>query len=190
MAQYPAQPRRLPGEAGLWVLIAGDLFVFSLFFSTFLYYRGQEPDVFTISQQTLDRAFGLANTFLLLTSSLFVASATRRVREGRPGPRPLFIAAMACGLGFVVIKAFEYGAKFSAGIGFTTNDFFMLYFAFTGIHLIHVLIGLVILGVLALSSGKPEAGTARLMWIECGAIFWHLVDLLWVVLFSLFYLLR
>jgi nitric oxide reductase NorE protein len=190
LTETPAQGRRLPGEAGLWVLIFGDLFVFSLFFLTFLYYRDSERGVFVASQFTLNREFGLTNTFLLLTSSLFVAAAVRRVREIKRGAGPLFISAMVCGFGFVIIKAFEYGAKFNAGIGLTTNDFFMLYFAFTGIHLIHVLAGLVVLGLLASLSEKPGAGTARLVWIECGAIFWHLVDLLWVVLFSLFYLLR
>ncbi len=180
----------MPGEEGLWVLIFGDLFVFSLFFLTFLYYRGTEPAVFVTSQLTLDRQFGLINTFLLLTSSLFVASATRRIRAGLRGARPLFIAAMICGFGFVIIKFFEYGAKFHAGIGFATNDFYMLYFAFTGIHLVHVMIGLVVLGCLLSLTAKPNAGTTGLVWIESGAIFWHLVDLLWVVLFALFYLLR
>jgi len=189
MPEPEPRARSVPGEDGLWVLIFGDLFVFSLFFMTFLYYRGGEQNVFVTSQVTLNRALGLTNTFLLLTSSLLVASATRRVREGRRGPRALFIGAMACGFGFILIKAFEYGAKFDAGIGFTTNDFFMLYFAFTGIHLVHVLVGLVVLGLVASLSGKPGARTTGLVWIECGAIFWHLVDLLWVVLFSLFYLL-
>ena len=190
MKEYPLQERRLPGEAGLWVLIFGDLSVFSLFFLTFLYYRGVEPAVFRTSQLTLSRESGLTNTFLLLTSSLFVAAATRRVRAQRRGARQLFFCAMACGFGFVVVKACEYASKFNAGIVFTTNDFFMLYFAFTAIHLVHVLIGLVVLGLLGASSGKPGLAPAGLVWIECGAIFWHLVDLLWVVLFSLFYLIQ
>jgi nitric oxide reductase NorE protein len=116
--------------------------------------------------------------------------ATRRMRAGQVGARQLFIAAMVCGFGFVIIKGFEYGEKFSAGIGLTTNDFYMLYFAFTGIHLVHVLVGLVVLGILSSLSGKPQAGKSGMVWIESGAVFWHLVDLLWVVLFSLFYLLR
>jgi len=185
-----ALPRRLPGEEGIWVLIFGDLFVFTLFFMTFLYYRDAEPAVFVTSQLELNRAFGLTNTIFLLTSSLFVAVATRRVRSGGHHPQFLFLAAMACGFGFVIIKAFEYGAKFHAGIGFTTNDFFMLYFVFTGIHLMHVIIGLAVLTYLTRVSGKPNAATTGLVWIECGALFWHLVDLLWVVLFALFYLLR
>jgi nitric oxide reductase NorE protein len=157
---------------------------------TFLYYRGLEPAVFVTSQITLNRGFGLTNTFLLLTSSLFVAAATQRVRRAAANPRPLFLAAMACGFGFVGIKAVEYSEKFHAGITVLTNDFFMLYFVFTGIHLIHVLIGLAVLAYLQKACLKPGAATTGLVWIECGALFWHLVDLLWVVLFALFYLLR
>jgi len=185
-----AKDHRIPGEAGFWVLIFGDLFIFSLFFGTFLYYRRIEPVVFLTSHFTLNRHFGLINTVLLLTSSLFVATATQRLRAGRRGPRQLFVGAMICGFGFVIVKIFEYGEKFNAGISVTTNDFFMLYFAFTGIHLIHVVIGLLVLGFLASASGKPNVATTGLLWVECGTIFWHLVDLLWVVLFSLFYLLR
>lgn len=185
-----ATPRRVPGEDGIWVLICGDMFVFTLFFMTFLYYRGLEPAVFITSQLKLNRGFGLANTFLLLTSSLFVAAATQRVRDGGANPRWLFLAAMVCGFGFVGNKAVEYGEKFHAGITLLTNDFFMLYFVFTGIHLMHVLIGLAVLAYLQKSCTKPNAATTGLVWIECGALFWHLVDLLWVVLFALFYLLR
>jgi nitric oxide reductase NorE protein len=180
----------MPGEEGIWVLIFGDLFVFTLFFGTFLYYRGIEPAVFVASQLTLSRGFGLCNTFLLLTSSLFVAAGVQRVRRGAPHAPLLFLAAMACGFGFVGNKALEWGAKFHHGISLTTNDFYMLYFAFTGIHLFHVLIGLAVLSYLTSAAKKPDAATKSLVWIECGALFWHLVDLLWVVLFALFYLLR
>jgi nitric oxide reductase NorE protein len=182
--------KRLPGEEGIWVLIGGDLFVFSLFFLTYMYYRGGELAVFLASQRTLTLGFGLANTILLLTSSLFVAIATRRLRvTGKPAPG-LYLAAMACGLGFVGDKALEWGDKFHAGIGFTTNDFYMLYFAFTGIHLFHVLLGLGVLTFLTFACRRPNAATSGLVLIESGAIFWHLVDLLWIVLFALFYLVR
>jgi len=181
--------RRLPGEEGIWVLIGGDLFVFSLFFLTFLYYRGTEMAVFVASQRGLSLGFGLANTLWLLTSSLFVAIGTQRLRRGGAPATLLYLAAMGCGLGFVGDKVVEWGEKFRAGISVNTNDFYMLYFAFTGIHLLHVLLGLGVLSFLTAASRKPVSAR-RLMLVESGAIFWHLVDLLWIVLFALFYLVR
>ena len=181
---------RIPGEEGIWVLILGDLFVFSLFFLTFVYYRGQQFAVFEQSALMLNRGLGLANTILLLTSSLFVAMGVHRVRKGLPRAARCFSLAILCGLGFVVIKGIEYHAKFAHGTTVTTNDFFMLYFAFTGIHLLHVLVGLGVLSFLATSARATAMTPGRQMLIECGALFWHLVDLLWVMLFSLFYLLR
>jgi nitric oxide reductase NorE protein len=183
-----ANTRRVPGEEGMWVLILGDMLVFSIFFLTFLYYRADAHSVFADGQNVLNQRFGLINTLLLLTSSLFVAMGVHRLRDTRKRAFPLFAGAIACGLGFVVIKGFEYSEKFASGITINTNDFFMLYFVLTGIHLMHVLVGLLILSFLAASSRDMEKASGRLMLIEGGALFWHLVDLLWIVLFALFYL--
>ncbi|WP_235037589.1 MULTISPECIES: cytochrome c oxidase subunit 3 [unclassified Novosphingobium] len=182
-----AEPRRIPGEAGIWVLIGGEMLVFSLFFLIFAYYRSQQPEVFSQSHLMLDRGIGLANTLVLLTSSLFVALGVRRVREGQPGDGTFFRAGLACGAIFAALKAAEYTAKFSHGITPLTNDFFMYYFAFTGIHLVHVLIGSGGLAYLSFVASR-EPSPSRTMLAECAGLFWHLVDLLWIMLFALFYL--
>jgi nitric oxide reductase NorE protein len=181
--------KHVPGEAGIWVLIIGDLMIFTLFFLTFIYYRHAEPALFAASQAKVNVHFGLTNTILLLTSSLLVASGVQGVRAGRPGAWGFFIGGGVCGLGFVVIKAFEYGQKISAGINLNSNDFFMLYFVFTGIHLVHVLLGIGVLTLLTVTARRPGAA-GKMVLIESGAVFWHLVDLLWLVLFALFYLMR
>lgn len=180
----------VPGEEGVWVLILGDLFVFSIFFLMFTWYRGNAIEEFAAGQAATNRAFGLLNTLLLLTSSLFVAMGVHRARAGRAGAPRLMTLAIACGLGFVVVKALEYGEKIQAGIGFATSDFFMLYFALTGIHLLHVIIGLGVLLFIRNAAKPSEAGQPRMVAIESGASFWHMVDLLWIVLFALFYVLR
>lgn len=180
----------VPGEEGVWVLILGDLFVFSTFFLMFAWYRGNVLLVFAEGQGMLNRGYGLINTLLLLTSSLFVAMAVHRIRAKREGATALLNLAMVCGLGFVAIKAVEYSEKIRAGINFTTSDFFMLYFAFTGIHLIHVILGLGVLLFMRNASRGPDVASTRMVAIESGASFWHLVDLLWIVLFALFYVLR
>lgn len=180
----------VPGEGGVWLFIAGDLVLFSLLFATFLSYRGGAPEVFAAGRAHLDQTLGLVNTLLLLTSSWFVAAGVRAARR-RAGaaPQACFALALACGLGFGVVKVFEYKAKFEAGLTPETSDFFMFYFAYTGIHMIHVVIGMgVLLAMISYIRGRPPAAV-KLQHIESGASFWHLVDVLWIVLFALLYLL-
>jgi nitric oxide reductase NorE protein len=178
----------IPAEPGLWVLVFGDLFVFALFFGTFAYYRLQEPATFHASQAALNLGFGLLNAVLLLTSSWFVAEAVRGARTGGEAmARRWSLAGMVLGGGFVAVKILEYGEKLRAGLTPATNDFFMLYFVFTGIHLLHVVIGLAALAFLRSRLTKPSSA-ARNSMIEGCAIFWHTVDVLWVMLFAILYL--
>jgi nitric oxide reductase NorE protein len=186
--RQPRFPGHVPGEAGIWMFIFGDMMMFSLFFIIFAYYRQQEVALFEASRLHLNIVFGVINTLLMLSSSWFVASAVRMARVGRGHTASiLFGGGFMCGVCFGVVKFFEYGQKFHAGITPATNDFFMYYFIFTGIHFIHVLIGM---GVLAFLSAHvrsaPLSGT-RIRNIESGASFWHVVDLLWIVLFALLY---
>lgn len=182
-----AAQRRVPGEIGLWVLIGGELFAFSVFFLVFAYYRGLEPDLFQASHLRLDNGIGLVNTLILLTSSLFVALGAVRVREGRDGAALWLRLALACGALFALLKSIEYAQKIGQGITPLTNDFFLYYFAFTGVHLLHVVIGSAAL-VFAIQATAREPSSGSTLIVECAATFWHLVDLLWIILFALFYL--
>jgi nitric oxide reductase NorE protein len=188
-ARETRPPRHLPGEEGIWVLILGDLGLFAIFFATYLVYRAGNPALYAASGASLDRGLGLLNTGLLLTSSLFVALAVNGARNGRRALAPL-AAALGCGIGFVVSKGFEWGGKLSAGITLNTDEFFTFYYMFTGIHLLHVLIGLGVLIYLVLRSRRADPGPGYVRVMEGGGAFWHLVDLLWVVLFPLLYLVR
>ena len=185
---------RLPGEAGVWVLIVGDMSVFGIFFAVFTYYRGLDLATFAASQAQLNQAYGLVNTLLLLASSWFVAIAVQTVREARPGDADIapgcFAFAALCGLGFAGIKVIEYSEKIAAGITLTTNDFFMYYYMFTGIHFFHLLVGLVVLFFLWRRARAGVRTPSDLVFLESGASYWHMVDLLWIVLFTLLYLLR
>lgn len=181
---------RVPAEGGIWILICGDLLVFSLFFITLLYYRERNLAVFNVSAAQLNQALGALNTVFMLSSSWFVALAIRAARSDQAQRAAVcFALGLLCGVGFVIVKAFEYGAKIRAGISFTTNDFFMYYYVFTGIHLLHVLLGMGVLGALGMYSRSGRFTAGKLRNLESGAIFWHLVDLLWIVLFALLYLL-
>ncbi|MDD3445489.1 MAG: cytochrome c oxidase subunit 3 [Zavarzinia sp.] len=179
----------VPGEAGIWLFIAGDMVLFSVLFAVFLTHRAEAPDLFGAGRAALDPRLGLVNTLLMLTSSWFVATGVAAARRRRPRiPAACFAAALACGAGFAGVKYLEYSAKFTAGLTPMTDDFFMFYFVYTGIHMIHVVIGMgVLYGLIAYLRGRDIA-VVNLQHLETGASFWHLVDLLWIVLFALLYL--
>ena len=189
-SRSPARPH-LPGEVGVWVFILGDMMVFALFFVTFIYYRAQDVELFVASQAMLDQNRGALNTLLLLASSWFVVLGVHALHQhlNRLAPR-LFGLALLCGLGFVVVKFFEYREKLRHGVTPATNDFFMYYFIFSGIHLLHVLIGIGVLAFMVRHLRKHAATAPNMVLIESGASYWHLVDLLWIVLFPLFYLIK
>jgi nitric oxide reductase NorE protein len=182
---------RLPGEEGVWVFILGDLVVFALFFGTIVYTRGQDHAAFADGQAHLHRALGVLNTVVLLTSSLLVARGVRAVDGRGPGRAPLlFGLAVGCALVFCGVKAIEYTSLLSDGFNPGTSDFFLYYFIFTGIHLGHVVLGGTLLGFVARRARRAGPTERDVAFAETGASFWHLVDLLWIVLFSLLYLMN
>lgn len=185
------QKKHLPGEEGVWVFIFGDMMIFSLFFLVFLYYRNLDIDLFVSSQALLNQNLGALNTVLLLTSSWFVALGLHAVREARARfAFNAFRLAFVCGLGFGFIKYIEWGAKIREGYTLTSNDFFMYYYIFTGVHLLHVIIGMGVLVFLILKAKNGQCSSADIQAYESGGAYWHMVDLLWIVLFPLLYLVR
>lgn len=179
----------IPGEPGIWLFIAGDCLLFSALFIVFLLYRAEQPATFGAGRAALNQLFGLGNTLLMLTSSWFVATGVEAARRNLIGvPQRCFGAALACGAAFGLIKVFEYREKIVAGITPTTNNFFMFYFVYTGIHMIHILIGMAVLAMLIGYTRQRNIQPLQIQHLETGASFWHLVDLLWIVLFPLLYL--
>ena len=165
------------------------MFIFAVIFITYLHYRSQEVEAFNESQKNLVRGFGAANTLLLLTSSLLVVVGMRAIRKQRIGLAPwMFAAAMVCGLAFSALKLIEYSEKFSVGITPATNDFYMYYFILTGLHFFHLIVGMAILAGMTWVSRKRVQTRKEYALIEGGACFWHMVDLLWIILFPLLYL--
>lgn len=188
----PKKVKRIPGEEGTWIFIFGDMTVFAVFFAVFLQARIADPTGFANDQAELNQNFGAINTVLLLVSSLFVVLAMRAVQSGTQrqiAPR-LIVMAWLCGAGFLAIKILEYTEKIQHGITPQTSDFFMYYFVLTGLHAFHLIIGLVVLVVLYKLSQKSEMSKNQYSFFEGGACFWHMVDLLWIVLFPLIFLVR
>jgi nitric oxide reductase NorE protein len=184
-----APARRIPGETGTWVFLFGDMLVFAAFFATFMVERAKAPDVFDTARRALHLEVGLTNTLVLLTSSLFVVVALEALRSGaRHIARSAVTAAMACGGVFIALKVFEYHSLVMDGHGVGANHFYLYYFILTGVHLLHVCVGMAVLTFLLTQTRRHELSGNRMAVIEGGACFWHLVDLLWIVLFPLLYL--
>ena len=141
------------------------------------------------ARKTLQVGVGVTNTLVLLTSSLFVVVALNAIRsQMRSVATKALYAAVGCGLAFIGLKVFEYVALASDGHGPGANHFYLYYFILTGLHLLHVCIGLAVLSLLVSQARRAELSATRLALVEGGACFWHLVDLLWIFLFALLYL--
>lgn len=184
----PSPAGRLPGDVHMWVMVLGDLVIFSGYFVVFMVYRTMNPDEFLAAQQYLDIDIGVLNTVVLLTSSWFIARGVLSARSGRPDQAVTFIfGAGSLGVLFIVLKGYEWYSKIAAG---HTNAemFFAFYYVLTGVHLLHVLIGLIVLGVLVRELRNPFR--RRTSMVETGAVYWHMVDLLWVIIFGLLYVMR
>ena len=190
-SDQPARPpTRIPGEEGLWVFVLGDMTIFGLFFGTIMVTLAKDPAAYAASQDHLHPVLGILNTVLLLTGSLLVVRGLRRLGDGSPVAARLFTDAFACAVGFAAVKATEYSLLAHAGFTPGTDDFFMYYFVFTGIHLAHLVIGAAVMVFLVRTARLPDLSERRGLAAECGGIYWHMVDLLWLVLFPLLYLVR
>lgn len=173
----------LPGDLMMWVLIVSELLVFGAALLAFLAVRATAPELFASSQAQLNQTAGALNTAFLVTSGMFAARAVSQSRDGhRAAARVSLFLASLLGVAFLIIKSFEYAAKFEAGISIETNPFFMFYFLITGFHALHVVAGIVILALVSWADSLRN--------IETAAAFWHMVDLVWVLLFPIIYLLR
>ncbi|WP_233716192.1 cytochrome c oxidase subunit 3 [Mycolicibacterium vinylchloridicum] len=172
----------------MWVMVLGDLVIFGGYFIVFMIYRTMNPTAFLAAQQHLHITIGVVNTVILLTSSWFVARAVLCVRAGdHDRAVRLLWGGAACGTAFMVLKCSEWYREIVAGQ--TNSDmFYSFYYVITGVHLVHVMIGLIVLGVLVRELRAP--GRRRAWMVESGATYWHMVDLLWVIIFALLYVMR
>ncbi|QIL74019.1 cytochrome c oxidase subunit 3 family protein (plasmid) [Diaphorobacter sp. HDW4B] len=180
---------RVPGESALWLFLFGDILLFSVIFVNYMVNRGQSPAAFAESRAHLNQMYGLINTIVMLTSSWLVASAVAMARQGRSDQvRRLLYGAVACAIVFAVVKFFEYREKLQLGFTPMSDAFFSYYFIVTGIHLLHVMLGAGMLLYVAMLYRKPGRNEGSMLVLESGASFWHLVDLIWIFVFALIYL--
>jgi len=186
-------------KTGMWIFLFTELLLFGGLFLVYAVYRQVYTHDFHEAARELNRVLGVANTFVLLTSSLTMVLAVTALQRGdrQSALNTLFWTLFLAGT-FLVIKAFEWGAKFSHGLYPGSEHlrelplgeglFFGLYFVMTGLHGFHVIVGMILLAVVArrVQDGRVHSGDFVLL--ENAGLYWHLVDLIWIFLLPLFYL--
>jgi len=183
--------RHPPGDLAIWIFILAELLVFAILFAAYAVTRMHHVELFNEFQLQLNRHAALANTVALITSSYFVVRATHAI--SRNDVRRCYqwlLAAMVMGGVFIVIKSSEFAHHFAAGITLSTNLFYMFYLALTFFHFMHVILGLVILGAVAYKTRQGCYSSANHTGVETGGAYWHMVDLVWLILFPLVYVMR
>ncbi len=181
----------LPGDLAIWFFIMAELLVFGVFFIVYVFVRSNNIELFNTYQLELHRIAGVINTLALITSSYFVAMAVHAIKNDdtkRTGY--LLLLAIAMGAVFVVVKMWEYSHVFGAGIHLSTNTFYTFYISLTFFHFMHVMMGMVILGALYWFVRQGKYSAKEHFGMETGASYWHMVDLVWIVLFPLVYVIR
>lgn len=180
-----------PGDLAIWIFILAELLVFGVFFTAYAFARMNNVELFDQYQETLDRTSALANTLALITSSYFVVRGVTAIRSGNaPACERWIWAAVAMGALFVAIKGVEYAHHFGMGISLSSNTFYMFYLSLTFFHFMHVLLGMVILAAVAVKARRGAYTAVDHTGVETGASYWHMVDLVWLILFPLVYVMR
>jgi cytochrome c oxidase subunit III len=184
---------------GMWTFLATEVLFFGGLFMAYILYRHLYPDAFALGSRRTDLFYGTLNTAILLTSSLTMALAVQAARGGdnKPTVRCLLLTIILA-LGFLVIKGFEYrediaeklvpGPGFNAALAPRAGVFFWLYWAMTGLHAIHVMVGVGLLSVITVLAGRRRFSSRYCTPVEVSGLYWHFVDLVWIFLYPLLYL--
>jgi cytochrome c oxidase subunit 3 len=174
---------------GMWLFLATEVLFFGGLFAAYAVFHWKYYDMFHTGAQQLNWKLGAVNTVVLLVSSFFMALGVDGAQHGNNKKvfRCLSVT-LICGFLFMIIKGFEYSAKFSHGIYPSTNMFFGLYFSMTGLHGFHVVVGIGTILWLMMLAKKNRFSETYYTPVEVVGLYWHLVDLVWIYLFPLLYL--
>jgi len=196
-----AEQQRQTASLGMWIFLATEVMFFGGLFASYMIYRVWYPTIFGAASRQLDIVLGATNTTVLITSSLTMAMAVHSAATGRRKLVLVFLAVtMLLGLVFLGIKAYEYDQKFVEhlvpGPGFEfpgasperAQIFFSLYFAMTGLHALHMVVGVALLAVMFVMAWRGAFSPEWHNPIENSGLYWHFVDIIWIFLFPLLYL--
>jgi cytochrome c oxidase subunit 3 len=197
----PGHDEHEASKFGMWLFIFTELLLFGGLFIVYAVYRYKHPVAFTLAGEELDVFLGTLNTVILLISSMTMAMSITAIQKNDRIKAIIFLGVtIFLAVIFMVNKYFEWGDKISYGffpdtatlheLGQGTILFFGLYFVMTGLHALHIIIGVVLLGYILLKVQKNEIHSGNYYLLENGGLYWHLVDLIWIFLFPLFYLIH
>lgn len=179
-----------PGGLMIWIFSFSEIFVFICAIGTFFYERQLHSELFFESRLKLNQLNATFNTVILISSSYFVASAVRCYDiENKKGTLKNLVAGISLGFGFLIIKLIEYYDKISNNLVLGSNIFFDYYWILTSFHAIHVALGVLILLWLLFYTYKDREFKENDMNFHTGANYWHLCDLIWLIIFPALYLL-
>lgn len=184
---------------GMWLFLFTELILFGGMFILYSVYRYNYPEAFHLAAKDLNTVIGTFNTAILLTSSLTMALSITAIQRGQKTLSLMFqFLTIVLAMGFMVNKYFEWSAKFHHGI-FPGSDallakpsgeilFFGLYYVMTGLHGLHVIIGVILIALMMRYTSKGIITSESYVKLESAGLYWHLVDIIWIFLFPLFYL--
>jgi cytochrome c oxidase subunit III len=184
---------------GMWTFLATEILFFGGLFMAYLVYRHAYPIGFAVGSRQTDLFFGTLNTVILLTSSLTMALAVHAAQENHRRALVRYLGlTLAFAVGFLVVKGFEYhedfvqhlipGPHFNPALPPHADLFFYLYWAMTGLHGFHVLAGILVLSTIAYLGDRGHYSAAYFTPVELSGLYWHFVDLVWIFLYPLLYL--
>jgi cytochrome c oxidase subunit 3 len=186
-------------KIGMWLFLLSEILLFGGLFILYSTYRYKNPIEFHLAAWELNRVLGTLNTLILLTSSLTMVLSISSIQKGnRRGSASFLVATIFLGLLFLIIKYAEWTAKIEHGIypnsprllGRSKGEilFYGLYYSMTGLHGLHVVVGILVLSVMLFLMMKGKINENRFIPLENSGLYWHLVDIIWIFLFPLFYL--
>lgn len=193
------QQQREAATLGMWTFLATEVLFFGGLFLVYTVYRHFYFNDFAVASQRTDVTFGTINSVILITSSLTMALAVRAAKQSRHRTIVRYLVFTVClGLAFLVVKGFEYhkdiadrlvpGPSFNPQLPLHGQIFFWLYWTMTGLHAVHVIVGLGVITTLLYLLSRRTAGRLQVHIVENVGLYWHFVDIVWIYLYPLLYL--
>ncbi|MDH7604657.1 MAG: cytochrome c oxidase subunit 3 family protein [Melioribacter sp.] len=201
ISQHHVHVDKVGAKMGMWLFLFTEVLLFGGMFLAYAVYRYQYSEQFHIAAMELNTTIGTINTIILLTSSLTMALSIAFIERNQKSLSIIFLSlTIFLALVFLVNKYFEWSAKFEHGIYPRSEEllnrpsgqilFFGLYYVMTGLHALHVIIGIIVLSFMLIFLLKNKITSENYNKLENSGLYWHLVDLIWIFLFPLFYLIQ
>ncbi|MDB3887376.1 cytochrome c oxidase subunit 3, partial [bacterium] len=172
------------------LLMVLEIFTFLGAALVFVYYRKNNLDEFVQSKEMLSTITGTVNTIILITSGYFMALSVNKLREDKhQESSKLMFFGLVLGIVFLIVKGTEFYLKIESGIGFNHNTFFTFYWLMTGFHFVHVLFGVGLIAYINKTVKNKKYTSTNMFDVEASATYWHMCDLIWILIFPILYLL-